>query len=93
MTPEQDQALLEAIYAGEKIRAIKLRRETSGGGLAEAKEFVEKLEAELRVRHPERFAIQLKSKGCLGVFAAVWLVLAGLICLASKLLAASGAGD
>jgi hypothetical protein len=56
----------EAIFAGKKIDAIKLHREQTGMGLAESKQEVEKLEAQLRVSSPERFT-QAQSAGCLSV--------------------------
>lgn len=46
----------EALAMGRKIEAIKLYRQRSGAGLAEAKEAVERLEAELRAASPEKFA-------------------------------------
>lgn len=65
LTPEQRQAFAEAVYAGNKIAAIKQLRELSGLGLKESKEIIERLETELRVAHPERFAAPKKSGGCL----------------------------
>ena len=44
MTPAQREAIVAAIKAGNKIEAIKLCREATGMGLAEAKDWVEKLE-------------------------------------------------
>lgn len=44
MTPDQHQAILAALKTGNKIEAIKLCREATGMGLAEAKDFVERLE-------------------------------------------------
>ena len=38
-------AVLEALQRGEKIEAIKLYREATGAGLAEAKDYVEELQA------------------------------------------------
>jgi hypothetical protein len=52
-----------AIGAGRKIEAIKVIREQTGLGLAEAKYAMEKLEAELREREPEIFPLA-KPKGC-----------------------------
>lgn len=45
-----------ALFGGEKIKAVKLYRENTKVGLAEAKEAVEKLEDELRGDTPEKFA-------------------------------------
>jgi len=45
MTPAQREAILAEVKGGNKIAAIKLCREATGLGLAEAKDFVERLEA------------------------------------------------
>lgn len=45
MSPDQRQAILTALKSGNKIEAIKLCREATGMGLAEAKEWVEKLDS------------------------------------------------
>ena len=42
--PNPDQ-IRDAVFAGKKIRAIKLQREQTGMGLKEATDAVEKLEA------------------------------------------------
>lgn len=44
MTPAQREAILAEVKGGNKITAIKLCREATGLGLAEAKDWVEKLE-------------------------------------------------
>ncbi len=44
MTPAPHEAILAEVKGGNKIAAIKLCREATGMGLAEAKEWVEKLE-------------------------------------------------
>lgn len=44
MTPDQRQAIVVALKSGNKIAAIKLCREATGMGLAEAKDWVEKLD-------------------------------------------------
>lgn len=65
LTPEQRQAFADALYGGRKIEAIKQLREMSGLGLKESKEIIERLEAELRVAHPERFKTSpKKGAGC-----------------------------
>ncbi|MEO7678349.1 MAG: hypothetical protein ABIV39_16450 [Verrucomicrobiota bacterium] len=46
-----------ALFRGEKIKAVKLYRENTNVGLAEAKAAVEKLEDELRGATPEKFAV------------------------------------
>jgi ribosomal protein L7/L12 len=45
MTPAQREAILAEVKGGNKIAAIKLCREATGLGLAEAKDFVERLES------------------------------------------------
>ena len=66
-TPEDHaDAIKREIFAGRKIQAIKLYREQVSVGLAEAKDAVEKLEAELRASSPERFTAPL-GKGCFAV--------------------------
>jgi hypothetical protein len=67
-----DEEIREAIFAGQKIRAIKLYREVSGAGLKEAKDFVEALAAELYARSPEKFTTAPAS-GC-GTAAALLLL-------------------
>lgn len=44
MTPAQREAILAEVNGGNNIAAIKLCREATGMGLAEAKDFVERLE-------------------------------------------------
>src|SRR5437763_16416727 len=61
--PESEASKIrEFLFAGRKIEAIKLLREVSGLGLAEAKTVVEKLEGELRQSSPEKFTG--RAKGC-----------------------------
>ncbi len=63
LTPEQRQTFADALYGGRKIEAIKQLREMSGLGLKESKEIIERLEAELRLAHPERFTTPAKKGG------------------------------
>ena len=81
LTDNQRQAIEAAIFAERKIQAIKLYREATGAGLAEAKDAVEKLETELRERHPEDFGPKPASTGCAGMlvllFVAAALVIGG----------------
>ena len=58
--------LSDALQSGRKIEAIKLCRELTGLGLKDAKEYVEKLEAELRKENPDTFP---EAKGCISVLA------------------------
>lgn len=68
-------AIKSALFAGEKIRAIKLYREALGGGLAEAKTAVERLEAELRTTSPERFTAPPAKGGCTTILAVLVMVI------------------
>ena len=56
--------LTEALLAGRKIEAIKQCRELTGLGLNEAKEYVEKIETDLRKENPDAFP---EKKGCASV--------------------------
>ena len=69
---ESRESIRQAIFAGQKIEAIKRYREATGQGLKESKEFVEALEAELRTAVPEQFASKSDS-GCAGVLALISL--------------------
>ena len=57
LIPEESLARIrEALFRGRKIEAIRLHRECTGTGLAEAKAAVDRLEAELRAAEPDKFA-------------------------------------
>jgi len=58
------QQIRDALFAGQKIGAIKLYREATGLGLKEAKDFIDALEAKLRAAEPERFTGDPGGKGC-----------------------------
>ncbi len=66
-----------AVFAGEKINAIKLYRTVTGKGLKESKQFIEALEVELRRTEPTRFTAPA-AKGC-GVSVLCLLVVAVLV--------------
>lgn len=82
LTQPQANAVADALASGQKIQAIKLYREYSGKGLAEAKDAVEAMESDLRKENPERFAQQqAQGKGCAAMLVAlvaatvlVWVV-------------------
>ncbi len=61
------------LFAGNKIAAIKrFRTEVKpDSSLAEAKAEVERLEAALRLRQPERFSASANRKGCVAVLLAM----------------------
>lgn len=60
---ERRRAEIEALlFANRKIEAIKLYRESNGGGLKEAKEAVDAVEVLLKQHQPEKFSPS--SRGC-----------------------------
>ena len=67
-TNPEDQAeqIKSALFGGRKIEAIKLYREQTRASLSDAKDAVEKLEAELRVSSPDQFT-STPAKGCVSV--------------------------
>lgn len=67
LSREQIAEISEALFSNQKILAIKLYRDATGSMLLEAKQFIDRLEAELRKTHPESFHTP-KSSGCLGLF-------------------------
>jgi uncharacterized protein (DUF2342 family) len=84
---DQASALKQALFAGRKIEAIKLYREQTNVGLAEAKAAVEALEAELRQSMPGSFS-KPSSKGGCGTTAVLVLALgfAAMIRIARELI-------
>jgi ribosomal protein L7/L12 len=72
---EKMTALMDLIFRGRKIEAIKLYRELTRLGLKEAKDEVDAIEATLRKDAPEKFTAAPKGKGCFG--AAAMLCLGG----------------
>lgn len=77
--PEQKLSTIkQAIFSGRKIDAIKLYREATGLGLAEAKDSVERLEAELRSSAPADFK-KVESRGCLGIVLALIILASGVV--------------
>jgi len=64
-SPDQTEAIREALFAGKKILAIKLYREQTKVGLAEAKSAVDQMEVQLRLSAPGLFTAPPASKSCL----------------------------
>jgi len=56
-----------AIYEGRKIEAIKLYREATSLGLKESKDFIDKMEGEMRAKEPERFTQASQKSGCMAI--------------------------
>jgi ribosomal protein L7/L12 len=62
---EQIQQVTDALAGGKKIQAIKIYREFTGKGLAEAKDFIDQLIPKLREQDPDKYAhLGEKSAGC-----------------------------
>lgn len=84
---DQLDRITAAIYAGQKINAVKLYREATASGLKDAKDAVERLESELRAAYPERFSAKsgggCKSTAVLLVVAAVLVAAGALTALAA----------
>ncbi|MFM1767979.1 MAG: hypothetical protein RJA22_508 [Verrucomicrobiota bacterium] len=76
---EQRFAIHQALHGGQKIEAIKLYRDATGARLSEAKEAVEKMEAELRAATPEKFTRPEARKGCVGLLLSLVVVI-GFLC-------------
>lgn len=74
LTEPQRQAINAAILDARKIEAIKLYREATGSQLVDAKKAVEDMEKELRQHEPEKLTLRTGKSGCLGVVAAVALL-------------------
>jgi ribosomal protein L7/L12 len=70
-----------ALFNGEKIAAIKIYRDDTGASLTDAKNAVDKLEAEWRASEPEKFTVTLKkNRGC-GICLVILVVGVALIIL------------
>ena len=75
LTTEQWQSIETALFAGQKIQAIKLYREYAGCDLRDAKESVEAYEAKLRTEFPDRFTAAPATKVGCSSKAAIFLLL------------------
>jgi ribosomal protein L7/L12 len=62
-----EQQVYNALFAGNKIEAIRIWRQISGNGLKESKDFIDALELDLRTETPEKFAAAPRRLGCAGV--------------------------
>lgn len=65
LTPEHLTAIGNAIYADNKIEAIKLYRTATGKDLKDSKNAVEKLAMELEAKNPAMFAKRRRQGGSL----------------------------
>ena len=76
LTEQEQQEIEAAILGGKKIEAIKLYRDAvPGTGLKEAKDWVEELERNLRLKQPEKFSALPKKAGCFGMVMALAVAL------------------
>ena len=57
-------ATCELLFQGQKINAIKQYRASTGTGLKDAKDAIELIEKELRLKSPERFSARASRGGC-----------------------------
>jgi ribosomal protein L7/L12 len=74
--PEDKLGAIKAdLFADRKIEAIKLYRECTGVGLAEAKLAVEALEAELRKSSAQKSSAVPARNGCFGLAMVMCLVM------------------
>jgi hypothetical protein len=65
LTPAHLTAISNAIYAGNKVEAIKLYRTATGKDLKDSKDAVEKLAADLEARNPAMFVRRRSQSGSL----------------------------
>jgi hypothetical protein len=70
-----------ALFNGQKITAVKIYRQDTSASLKDAKDAVERLEAEWRVTEPEKFTVAPRRKRGCGICLVLVLVGIGLILL------------
>ena len=76
--PELMDQVLENIYAGRKLRAIKLYQSARGVSLLEAKNFIEALLQELEEKQPDALGKSRGNSGCVST-SACFVCLVGLV--------------
>ncbi|MEX2113798.1 MAG: hypothetical protein WD845_11470 [Pirellulales bacterium] len=77
------QRIIDALYAGRRIEAIKIYRQATSNDLKSAKTFIDELGARLRVESPEHFAAP-SGRGCgtaLALLAAMIILVGGGVAL------------
>ncbi|MCG6158515.1 ribosomal protein L7/L12 [Rubinisphaera margarita] len=77
LTPADRQRIVDALYTGQKLQAIKHYREATGVGLKESKDFIDGLEQTLRKEHPER--MQSTTSGCSSTASLLMIVVLAII--------------
>jgi ribosomal protein L7/L12 len=70
---DQKDQVLDHIFAGEKILAIKQYIGMTNVGLREAKEYIEELTEQLKIESPDQFT-KNKTAGCLGLISVLILL-------------------
>ena len=89
----------DAIFSGRTIDAFKAHREATGSSLVDAKQIVDKLEAQLRAEEPGKFVAKPTRAGCAVVMLSVFMMiglaffLPGAWAIGSNLLFAIGADN
>jgi ribosomal protein L7/L12 len=78
LAPEQLTHVSNALYAGNKIEAIKLYRTATGKDLKDSKDAVEKLVVELEAQNPAMFAKQRRQSGSMAMLV-FWGALAAVV--------------
>ena len=64
LSDDEVQQIMTAVFAGEKIRAIRIYRTATNSSLVDAKNFVEALEARLRQESPGKFTTPPTQGSC-----------------------------
>jgi hypothetical protein len=64
MSDDDVQRIMAAVFAGQKIQAIKLYRQATKSSLVDAKNFVEALQDRLWEESPEKFTTPPSKGGC-----------------------------
>ena len=77
LTPQQTDAINQALAAGQKIEAIKIYRAATGEGLKEAKDYVEALVRQNPIKYATAAA---GGKGCATMLVAAVLVAVAVVC-------------
>ena len=83
-TSEQLALIHNAIYAGNKIEAIKLYRTATGKDIKDSKDAVEKLAVELEAKNPAVFAKQRRQGSSLATLVFWGAIVAVIVYLALK---------
>jgi ribosomal protein L7/L12 len=64
LSDEDVQQIMDAVFAGRKILAIKFYRQATKSSLLDAKNFIEALQVRLWQESPERFSAPPDKAGC-----------------------------